>query len=55
MLSIGHHERQIAVGDPQLEVLALLAEELPHAQLFDDCRSVFRMHNRVAFAEHETP
>ena len=42
-------------GDPQLEVLALLTEELPHAQLFDDCCAVFRMHNRVAFAEHKTP
>ena len=26
-----------------------------HTQLFDDCRTVFRMHNRVAFTEHETP
>ena len=49
------HQGEVAVGDPELEVLALLPEELPYAQLFDDCCSVFRMHNRVAFSEHRTP
>jgi hypothetical protein len=51
----GDHQGQIAIGDPELEVFALLAQELPDAQLFDDCRPVFGMHDRVALTEHRTP
>ena len=44
-------ERQVAVDDPQHEVLALLAEEFLVPQLFDDGRPVLRMDDGVSLTE----
>src|SRR5438094_4647224 len=51
----GNEDGQIAVDHPKDQVLPLLSEELLDAYFFDDCGTVFRMHDRVAFSERHEP
>src|SRR5918996_881700 len=49
------HQCEVAVRDAELEVLPPLSQELPHAELFDDCCTMLWMDNRIALTKHKTP
>jgi len=52
----GHRKGQITVGDPEHEVLGLLAERLAHLLAFDHGGPVMGIHDPVTdFERHATP